>query len=123
MNLSFENKVALVTGAGSGIGLAAAQGFAEAGASVALADHREESARAAAEDLEAAGHQALAIRCNVADERQVAAMVKQSVSTLGRLDAAFSDAGVQSPVAETADSSGADFDQVMRSICAASGVA
>jgi NAD(P)-dependent dehydrogenase (short-subunit alcohol dehydrogenase family) len=112
MNLSFENKVALVTGAGSGIGLATAKAFAEAGASVVLADHHEDSVRAAAEGLAAAGHKALAIRCDVADERQVAAMVEQTVSKFGRLDAAFNNAGVQSPIAETADASVEEFDRV-----------
>jgi NAD(P)-dependent dehydrogenase (short-subunit alcohol dehydrogenase family) len=112
MNLSFENKVALVTGAGSGIGLATAKGFAEAGASVVLADHREESVRAAAEDLVAGGHKALAIRCDVSDEPQVAAMVEQTVSTFGRLDAAFNNAGVQSLAVETADASGEEIDRV-----------
>jgi NAD(P)-dependent dehydrogenase (short-subunit alcohol dehydrogenase family) len=112
MNLSFENKVALVTGAGSGIGLATAQAFAEAGASVVLADHHEDSVRAAAEELAAAGHKALAIRCDVADERQVAAMIEQTVSKFGRLDAAFNNAGVQSPIAETADASVEEFDRV-----------
>src|SRR6266568_8041458 len=112
MNLSFENKVALVTGAGSGIGLVTAKAFAEGGASVVLADYHEESVRAAAEDLVAAGHKALVIRCDVADERQVAAMVEQTVSTFGRLDAAFNNAGVQSPLAETADASGEAFDRV-----------
>lgn len=51
MNLSFENKVALVTGAGSGMGLATAKAFTEAGASVVLADMQEEAVRAAAEQL------------------------------------------------------------------------
>jgi NAD(P)-dependent dehydrogenase (short-subunit alcohol dehydrogenase family) len=111
MNLSFENKVALVTGAGSGIGLATAKAFAEAGASVVLADNHEKAVRAAGEDLVAAGHKALAIRCDVADEHQVAAMVEQAVSTFGRLDAAFNNAGVQSPLAETADARGEDFDR------------
>lgn len=112
MNLSFDNQVALVTGAGSGMGLATAKAFAEAGASVVLADNREESVRTAAEELIAAGHKALAIRCDVADEAQVAAMVEQTVSTFGRLDAAFNNAGIQSPVAETADASGEDFERV-----------
>ncbi len=103
MNLFFKNQVALVTGAGSGIGLATARGFAEGGASVVLAERHEESVRAVAEDLASAGHKALAIRCDVADECQVAAMVEQTVSTFGRLDAAFNNAGVQSPVAEAAD--------------------
>jgi NAD(P)-dependent dehydrogenase (short-subunit alcohol dehydrogenase family) len=51
MNLSFENKVALVTGAGAGIGLATAKAFAEAGASVALAGWNEKVVRSAAEEL------------------------------------------------------------------------
>jgi NAD(P)-dependent dehydrogenase (short-subunit alcohol dehydrogenase family) len=112
MNLSFENKVVLVTGSGSGsgIGLVTAKPFADAGASVVLADHHEGSVGAAAAELIAAGHKALAIRCDVADERQVAAMVEQTVSTFGRLDVAFNNAGVQSPAVETADSSGKEFE-------------
>lgn len=109
MNLSFENKVALVTGAASGMGLAAAQAFAAEGAAVALADVNETAARAAAEQLVAAGHKAIAIRCDVSDEAQV---VEQTVSTFGRLDAAFNNAGVQSPIAELADASGKEFDRV-----------
>jgi len=113
MNLSFENKVALVTGAASGMGLATATAFAENGAAVALVDINENAVRAAAEKLTAAGHNALAIRCNVIDEAEVAAMVKQTVSTFGRLDAAYNNAGVQSPAVETADASGAEFERVI----------
>ena len=51
MNLPFENKVALVTGAGSGMGLATARAFSEAGAAVALADVDENTVRSAAEEL------------------------------------------------------------------------
>jgi NAD(P)-dependent dehydrogenase (short-subunit alcohol dehydrogenase family) len=123
MNLPFKNKVALVTGAASGMGLATAKAFAEAGAAVTLADIDEDGARSAAEDLVAAGHKAIGIRCDVADIDEVAAMVKETVSTFGRLDAAFNNAGVQSPLAETADADPEDYDRVMGSICAASGTA
>src|SRR5256886_12336408 len=97
MNLSFENKVVLVTGAGSGMGLATAKAFAEAGAAVVLADIDGHAVRSAAEELVSAGHKAIAVRCNVADEAEVAAMVEQTVSTFGRLDAAYNNAGVQAP--------------------------
>src|SRR5436190_23375911 len=105
MNLSFENKVALVTGAGSGMGLATAKAFAEAGAAVVLADIDEHAVRSAAEELVCAGHKAMAVRCNVADEAEVAAMIEQTVSSFGRLDAAYNNAGVQSPAIETTDAS------------------
>ena len=95
MNISFENKVALITGAGSGLGLATAKAFADSGASVVLADWNEKSALAAAEELTAQGHKALAILCDVSDDAQVEAMVQQTVATLGRLDVAYNNAGVQ----------------------------
>lgn len=112
ISLSFENKIALVTGAGSGIGLATARAFAEAGAAVVLADIQENSVRFAAEELVSNGHKAIAIPCNVADEAEVAAMVEQTVATFGRLDAAFNNAGVNTPTVETADASGEEFDRV-----------
>jgi len=113
MNKSFDNKVALVTGGASGMGLATAQAFAEAGASVAIADVSEDRVMAAAESLKAAGHRVIGIRCNVAELDEAEAMVKQTVSAFGRLDYAFNNAGVQSPVAETADADPKDYDFVM----------
>lgn len=59
MKLPFENKVALITGAGPGMSLATAKAFADAGASVALADIRKDTVRSVAEELAAAGHKAL----------------------------------------------------------------
>ena len=113
MDRSFEGKVAVVTGAASGMGLVTARSFAEAGAAVALVDIDERAARTAVDDLIAAGHRAIAVRCNVADEAEVAAMVDQTVEIFGRLDAAFNNAGIQSPAVETADASGAEFDRVI----------
>ncbi|HXM24387.1 MAG TPA: glucose 1-dehydrogenase [Chthoniobacterales bacterium] len=113
MNISFENKVALVTGAGSGLGLATVKAFAESGASVALADWNEKAVRSATAELAAQGHNALAIHCDVADDEQVEAMVEQTVATFGRLDVAYNNAGVQNIVAQTADAPREDFDRVM----------
>lgn len=112
MNLSFENNVALVTGASSGMGLITAQTFAAAGAAVVLADINEDAVRAAAADLEDAGRQVLAIRCDVSDESAVAAMIEQTVATFGRLDMAFNNAGIMTAAVETADASSADFERL-----------
>ena len=106
MNHSFAGKVALVTGAGSGIGLATAKAFGEAGASVVLADRREDAVRAAAEGLSASGGKALAVRCDVTDDTQVASMIDRTVFAFGRLDAAFNNAGVMQRRVDTAEISG-----------------
>ena len=113
MNISFENQVALVTGAASGIGLATAKAFAQSGASVALADWNEKAVRSAAEELAGQGHKTLAIRCDVADDAQVESMVDQTVAAFGRLDAAYNNAGVQNELAEAADQTREDFDRVV----------
>ena len=112
MDGMFQGKVALVTGAGSGLGLAAARAFAAEGACLVLADVDKGAVEAAAARLVASGHQALAVHCNVADEAQVKAMVDLTVATYGRLDAAYNNAGINSPVAETADASGDEFERV-----------
>src|SRR5215469_7161010 len=72
--LDFTGKVALVTGAASGMGLATAQAFAEAGAAVVLADFREDQAKAEAQKLCTAGHRVIAVRCDVSDDTQVEKM-------------------------------------------------
>jgi len=113
MNISFEGKVALVTGAASGLGLATAQAFSEAGASVVLADCNAKAVHAAAEELGGKGHKTLAIHCDVADDAQVEAMVHQTVATFGHLDAAYNNAGIQNVLAETADTTREDYDRVM----------
>lgn len=111
--LDFTGKVALVTGAAAGMGLATAQAFAEAGANVVLADFREDVVRAEAEKLAATGHKAVAIRCDVSDDSQVAAMVERTVAEFGRIDAAFNNAGVMARIAPTAESTRVEWDRVI----------
>lgn len=108
----FDGQVALVTGASSGMGLAAAQAFAAAGASVALVDVDADAATAAADQLTAAGHQAVGLACDVSDEQQVAASIAQTVAAFGKLDVAFNNAGIQIPFAGSADEDAVDFDRV-----------
>jgi len=111
--LDFSGKVALVTGAAAGMGLATARAFAEAGAAVVLADFKEEAVKAAAEELAATGHKAIAVRCDVSDDDQVAAMVERAVAEFGRLDCAFNNAGVMAKIAPTADSTRDEWERVI----------
>jgi NAD(P)-dependent dehydrogenase (short-subunit alcohol dehydrogenase family) len=113
MTLAFEGKSALVTGAGAGMGRATAQAFAEAGASVLLADCDEAALHAATDALQAAGHRVIGVVCDVADEVQVAAMVERAVAAFGRLDAAYNNAGVNSAAADAAEVEGTEYDRVL----------
>jgi NADP-dependent 3-hydroxy acid dehydrogenase YdfG len=85
--------VALVTGASSGIGAAAALELARHGAAVAIAARRKERLDALAEEIEAAGGTALAIESDVTDPEQARALVEATVERLGRLDTVINNAG------------------------------
>jgi len=108
----FENQVALVTGAASGMGLATARAFAAAGAAVVLADADAAALHIETEKLTAAGHQAIAVTCDVSDEAETAAMVDRTVAEFGRLDMAFNNAGVQAPPSDAAEETAENFDRV-----------
>ena len=108
----FAGQVALVTGASSGMGLATAHAFAEAGAAVVLADINEPALRRASETLNAAGHQTIAVTCDVTDEAQAAATVARAVTEFGRLDMAYNNAGILGPMGDVTDETADAFDQV-----------
>lgn len=108
----FTQQVAFVTGAGQGMGRATAEAFAAAGAAVVLTDVRADTAEAAADGIVAAGGRAIGFACDVTDEDQVAAAIARTVETYGRLNMAFSNAGIQAPAVDLADQSADDFDQV-----------
>jgi NAD(P)-dependent dehydrogenase (short-subunit alcohol dehydrogenase family) len=112
-SLKLDGKVALITGAGSGIGAAAALVFAAAGAKVGMVGRRREPLDRTARSIAEFGGEALVVPADIS----VAAEVERAVSTVadrfGRLDCAFNNAGVQGDFVPIVDMSEADFDQVV----------
>jgi len=89
----FEGKVAIVTGATSGMGLSAARRLAGEGAAVVLAGRRKELGDKAVAGIRAEGGEAMFVQVDVTNEVDVAALVDTTVATYGRLDASFNNAG------------------------------
>jgi 3-hydroxybutyrate dehydrogenase len=92
---SLDGKVALITGAASGIGKAIAELYAKNGAAVAIADINQQAADAAAAEIKAAGGKAVGIEMDVTNEDAVNAGTDKTVATFGHLDILISNAGVQ----------------------------
>lgn len=95
MLMQLTNQVALITGAGSGIGAATARLMAAAGAAVACVGWPAAGVEEVAQELQAAGHRALALPTDVAASAQVADAVAQTVAHFGRLDLVVASAGIQ----------------------------
>ena len=90
-----KGKVALITGAAMGLGLACAERFARAGATTVLADIQFPEKQA--ELIGKSGYEAAAYKCDVSDEQSVRQMVKWIAESYGHLDAVVNNAGIQSP--------------------------
>lgn len=108
---NMKNKIALVTGAAQGIGLACAEAFAKAGATVVVSDinNTEEQAQKIID----AGFSAVSYKCDVSDAKAVDGMVDWIVRKFGRLDAAVNNAGIQTPQRPMAEITDEEFDKTV----------
>jgi NAD(P)-dependent dehydrogenase (short-subunit alcohol dehydrogenase family) len=91
---NLDGKVAAVTGAASGLGVAFAEAMAEAGADVACADINVKGLEETVEKVKRTGQKAIAIRCDVSKEEDVKRMMEKTVETFGRVDILFNNAGI-----------------------------
>ncbi|GED97116.1 SDR family NAD(P)-dependent oxidoreductase [Gordonia crocea] len=98
---SVEDKVVIVTGASSGLGVAFATAFAEAGADVVIAARRVDRLAETAQAIEATGRKALAVACDVADQAACQHVVDEAIATFGRVDVLVNNAGVGTAVPAT----------------------
>ncbi|MCW1382751.1 glucose 1-dehydrogenase [Novosphingobium sp. KCTC 2891] len=111
--VSLEGKVAIVTGAGVGMGAATARLLAARGAKVVVSDINAETAAATADAIRAAGGTAHVVITNVADEAQVEALLAETVATFGRFDCAVNNAAITPDVLPIAEADMAVFDKVL----------
>ena len=111
MNLA--DKVALVTGAGSGIGRSVALRLAAAGAKVIIADFNEEAGARTCEELKKSGAEAASQRTDVSKAAEVQALIDFTIRTFGKLDCAVNNAGIQGELASTAECSEENWDSII----------
>ncbi len=93
--MRLKGQVAIITGAGTGIGKAVALRYAAEGVKVVVAEINVEAGSGVAQEIHAAGGKALFVRTDVAEEKEVQAMVEAAVKKYGRIDILFNNAGIQ----------------------------
>ncbi|MGH9392315.1 MAG: SDR family NAD(P)-dependent oxidoreductase [Vicinamibacteria bacterium] len=107
-------KAALITGGNSGIGLGMAEGLAAAGADVCVWGTNEKKNKAAEETLRKHGRRAVALRCDVGDEKEVERAFAETVRALGRVDSCFANAGIGGRAPSFAEMTTEEWRRVMR---------
>ena len=108
-----NGRVALITGASSGIGRATAEAFAAKGASVVVAARREEDLASLVTAIEARGGKATAVKTDVSATNDVEHMIAHAIETFGRLDYAINNAGIEGRFAGITDLAEEDWDRVL----------
>jgi len=108
-----QGKVALVTGAGSGIGRASAMAFAREGAKVVAADISEAGGHETVRLIKSAGGEAIFVKADMTQVGDVQAMIQKAVATYGRIDCAHNNAGIDGDTALTADCTKENWDRVI----------
>src|SRR5215469_12383064 len=111
--MKLANKVALITGAGSGMGLAAALMFAAEGAAVAAVDINEKTAMDTASRISAQGGRAIGIRADVSTSADVKEMFARTIKEFGRLDILYNNAAIIEEVTQLGELPDEDFDRVI----------
>src|SRR5882724_5116388 len=109
----FVGKVVLVTGGNAGIGRAAAIEFTKQGAQVVVSGRREKEGLEVIDELEALGGEAIFVKTDVSQEREVKAMIERTLATFGRLDCAFNNAGIEQALTPLPDQTEETYDQIM----------
>ena len=111
--MKLQDKVAIITGAGSGVGHASSLLFAEEGAKIVCADLNAETAAKTAEEVKAAGGEAIAVQADVSNPAAVKDMVDKAIAEFGKLDIVFNCAGLPQKPYLTWELDDDEFDKVM----------
>lgn len=110
---TFENKVVIVTGSGSGIGRATAVAFAKEGAKVVVSDFHEKEGQETIDEIKRHNGEAYFIKCDVSSEQEVKNLVDKTIEKYGRLDCAYNNAGIEGSPCSTIECSTENWDRTI----------